>query len=82
MASYNARSLKPLTKALHTVRVVGRVAYLVLEHHAPEDLHPMHDDPRALYKAVLAVLGNEPTSDATLEAACLEACRDAINGSK
>ena len=61
---------KPLTKALHTVRVVERVAaYLVKQNGAAA-----YSDALSLHYAVLSVLGNHMAEDPALAVACGAAC--------
>ena len=59
---------KPLTKALHTVCVVERLAAHL------KATRPFHTSPELL-AAVLNVLGNDVPADAALADACLAACK-------
>ena len=64
----------PLTKALHTTRVVGRVAALLWDLRGRAAFPTTGD----LFYAVLDVLGNEPPTDRELRAACISACVMAV----
>jgi hypothetical protein len=62
---------KPLTKALHTVRVVRAIA----EHVRATTYAGRQPSALLVYAAVLSILGNVDTFDAELHNACLEACK-------
>lgn len=64
---------KPLTKALHTVRVVEAIAALLLA-----DKRTIYRDSVVLFDAVLCTLGNNPPTDATLRDKCIAACANAM----
>lgn len=64
---------KPLTKALHTVRVIRAVA----EHLATISADDMTPD--ELLDWTLSILENERPTDPTLLAACLKACETAYS---
>jgi hypothetical protein len=64
---------KPLTKALHTVRVVESIAHLLLA-----DKRTIYRDGVVLFDAVLCTLGNNAPTDATLRDACIAKCNDAM----
>lgn len=69
---------KPLTKALHTVRIVGRLARLwtVLRIEDREPFGPESEGAAFLF--ALATIGNAAPLDAKLRDECIEACRKAI----
>lgn len=69
---------KPLTKALHTTRIVGRLAKLwaQLELDAGRRLAPEADGLAFLF--VLHTIGNAAPVDPQLRDDCLAACQSAI----
>ena len=66
---------KVMTKALHTVRVVERVAALVV---ATKYNNGHRRTATGLLQIVCAALGNKEPTDATLYDACVAACHRAI----
>lgn len=62
---------RPLTKALHTVRVVERVAAHLVATHRP---YARPYTTATLLSAVLDLLGNEMPTDAALMDACCAVC--------
>lgn len=74
---------KPLTKSLHTVRIVGRVARHVALHRIESlpfsGLSPFrHEDAPGVLLAVLRIIDNEPPTDPVLWADCIAAVERAI----
>ena len=67
-----SRSTKPLTKALHTVRVVERIALELVR--VARDAGRSWPDADTLLTGILAILDNAPPADSALHAACLAAC--------
>ena len=66
-------SNKPLTKALHTVRVIEAIAtHLVQTHNVGVET------PYRMLGRVLVILGNDLPLDAELRAACVAACAKAL----
>lgn len=61
---------KPMTKALHTVRVVAAIAAMVRA-----DSRTIYRDEAAVLAEVLRILGNAAPTDAALLTACLAACK-------
>lgn len=59
--------MKPLTKSLHTVTAVSRVAKHI------DDLHPVRMKPDELVRRALRVLGHEAPKDDPTVAACIAA---------
>lgn len=64
---------KPMTKALHTVRVVRAIA-----------AQKVRDGQRfaaaaELFACILALLGNAAPTDAALLTACIEACAEVLS---
>ena len=74
---------KPMTKALHTVRVVRAIAELLMETNGAAYGRLMVFNAGTLLVLVCDVLGNATPADATLLAQCLETCDTVIrNGGK
>ena len=67
-------SNKPLTKALHTVRVVEHLAAHLATINAGQ-----YASTYDLFLGVLSLLGNTAPMDETLKAACLAACKKTMS---
>jgi len=70
---------KPLTKALHTVRIVGAVARYIARDW-PREARKARPEltPAYLLLCVLSVLENEGPTDPELYADCVSACEAAL----
>lgn len=64
---------KPLTKALHTTRIVGAIARHIVAKHNGSQLMPSQ-----LYVAVLGMIDNAISNDSILNDACVAECKAAL----
>lgn len=69
------KTTKPLTKALHTVRVIEVIA----RHLVATSADRIVDTPRDLFAAVLIFLGNAAPEDKALHDACVAICAKVLS---
>lgn len=70
----------PLTKALHTTRIIERLATVLLSPEGlPDGVRAKNEE--QLLAMVLDLIGNTMPTDATLKEQCLQAIRNAVKAS-
>jgi hypothetical protein len=69
---------RPLTKALHTTRIIGRLARLWCELRTQQSQGLPAEPEAAAFLFALVTIGNAPPADPALRDECIEACKRAI----